>query len=183
KGEGYQSSWKQNNPLNASLGYSKKGYTNGEIGLEWIKHFDKTTKAKAAGRRRLLLVDGHVSHYTFALLDYARQNNIVVLCYPSHATHIYQGLDVVIFSVLKRSWTKARREFEQKGNKVTKSNFLSVYAHAHLEALTTDNIKAAVQKTGVVPFNRDVVTPEMMAPSAETSSHGTLPFRQASPIR
>ncbi len=29
------------------LGYSKKGYTNGEIGVAWIANFDKQTKAKA----------------------------------------------------------------------------------------------------------------------------------------
>lgn len=32
-----------------SLGYSKKGWTNGEIGVEWIKTFDKNTSAKAKG--------------------------------------------------------------------------------------------------------------------------------------
>ncbi|KAF8218535.1 hypothetical protein L208DRAFT_1350477 [Tricholoma matsutake] len=68
---------------------------------KWIKQFDKQTHAKAAGRRRLFLVDGHNSHYTCAFLEYACKNQIVVLCYPSHSTHIYQGLDVVIFSILK----------------------------------------------------------------------------------
>jgi len=48
----------------SSLGHSKKGYTNGEIGIEWIKHFDQHTKVKANGHVRLLLVDGHNSHYT-----------------------------------------------------------------------------------------------------------------------
>ncbi|RPD58513.1 hypothetical protein L227DRAFT_587190 [Lentinus tigrinus ALCF2SS1-6] len=121
----------------------EKGYVNGKFGLEWIKHFDKTTKAKVAGCHHLLLIDGDVSYYTFTLLDYAYQNHILVLCYPLHATHIYQGLDIVMFSILKHSWTEVQWKFKQKGAKVTKSNFLSMYAHAHLEALTTDNIKAA----------------------------------------
>jgi len=64
------------------LGYQKKGYTDGEIGVEWIKHFDKHTRGKAAGHRRLLLVDGHVSHYMCAFLEYACNNKIHVLCYP-----------------------------------------------------------------------------------------------------
>ncbi|SJK99633.1 uncharacterized protein ARMOST_02941 [Armillaria ostoyae] len=69
KGEGYQVSWKQENPLNAlyvpaiilvkfsfnihtwnRLGYFKKGYTDGEIGVAWITNFDKQTKAKAGGK-------------------------------------------------------------------------------------------------------------------------------------
>lgn len=166
------------------LGYSKKGYIDGSIGVDWIKHFDKHTKAKAAGRRRLLLVDGHASHYTFGFLDYARQNRIHILCYPSHSTHIFQGLDVVIFSALKRCWTEARDNFERnKRVRVSKANFLSIYAEAHEKALTPENIRAAFRKTGVVPFDPTVVTPAMMAPSAESSMHGTLPLPQASPVR
>ena len=53
-----------------SLGYSKKGWTDGEIGVEWIKIFEKETRAKANGRDRLLLVDGHNSHYTQGFLEY-----------------------------------------------------------------------------------------------------------------
>ncbi|KAJ8474688.1 hypothetical protein ONZ51_g7033 [Trametes cubensis] len=184
KGDAYQSNWKQDNPLNASLGYSKKGYTDGGIGIEWIKQFDKHTKAKARGRRRLLLVDGHASHYTYGFLDYARRNRIHVLCYPSHSTHIFQGLDVVIFSVLKRQWTRVRDEFERtKGVRVNKTNFLAVYAEAHQAALTESNIKAAFRKTGVVPFNPDIITSEMMTPSLETSTQGSLPLPPTSPVR
>jgi hypothetical protein len=95
------------NSLYVRLGYSTKGYTDGEIGVKWIKQFDKQTCAKAAGRQRLLVVDGHNSHYTHTFLEYPCKNQIVVLCYPSHSTHIYQGLDVVIFNILKRWWTVA----------------------------------------------------------------------------
>ncbi|TFK17242.1 hypothetical protein FA15DRAFT_605491, partial [Coprinopsis marcescibilis] len=45
--------------------------------------------------------DGHISHYSLGFLTYAHECNIVVIYYPSHTTHIYQGLDVVIFAV----WT------------------------------------------------------------------------------
>jgi hypothetical protein len=30
-----------------SLGYQKKGWTSGELGVQWIKDFDRKTKAKA----------------------------------------------------------------------------------------------------------------------------------------
>ncbi|KIK53950.1 hypothetical protein GYMLUDRAFT_144184, partial [Collybiopsis luxurians FD-317 M1] len=79
------------------VGYSK----NGEISVKWIKDFDKQTIVKANGQACLLLVNGHNSHYTQAFLHYARENDILVLCYLSHVTHIYRGLDIVVFSVLK----------------------------------------------------------------------------------
>ena len=129
-------------------------------------------------------MDGHNSHYTRGFLEYARNHRIYVLCYPSHSTHIYQGLDVVIFSVLKRRWTEARDDYErQRGHKVDKSNFLSVYAQAHMQALSKGNIIAAFRKTGVVPLDRNVVTDEMLAPSTTSSSAGFLPIPQASPVR
>ncbi|KAJ3924805.1 MAG: hypothetical protein NXY57DRAFT_907756, partial [Lentinula lateritia] len=49
---------------------------------------------------------------------------IHVLCYPSHLTHIYQGLDVVIFSSLKCAWSDEYDQFEWNHGKVTKTNFM-----------------------------------------------------------
>jgi hypothetical protein len=164
------------------LGYSKKGYTSGEIGHAWIENFDKETRAKAKGRRRLLLVDGHNSHYTRGFLEYARTHRIEVVGYPSHSTHIYQGLDVVIFSLMKHNWSVARDEWERKGHTVDKTNFLSVYAEAHTKTLTAENVKSAFRATGVIPFNPDIVTVERMAPSLTTSRRTTVPIRQSSPV-
>jgi hypothetical protein len=67
-----------------------------------------------------------------------------------HSTHVYQGLDVVIFSVLKRAWSDEHDKFEKSGPVVSKLNFLSVYARAHAHAFTTANILAAFSKTGIV---------------------------------
>jgi hypothetical protein len=42
-------------------------------------------------------------------------------------------------------------------------------------ALTSGNIKTAFRKTGIHPFNPNVVTPDMLAPSKETSLESHLP--------
>ena len=101
-----------------------------------------------------------------------------------HSTHIYQGLDVIIFSPLKRYWAEERDIAEcEHGQKVTKSNFLSIYARAHQRALSPDNIKSAFQKTDVHPFDPLVITSDMLALSRETSLqyNALLPFE--TPIR
>jgi len=169
--------------LNIRMGYQKKGYTSREIATAWIEDWDKLTKAKANGRHRLLVVDGHSSHFTMGFLDYARKNKIVVLCYPSHSTHVYQGLDVVIFSVLKRAWSDERDKFERSGPSVSKLNFLGIYAKAHVRAFTKENILSAFRKTGMVPFNPNVITDSMMAPSLETSISTRLPLKLTSPVQ
>lgn len=58
------------------LGYSKKGRTDGKIGVEWIKIFDEQTREKADEHHQLLLIDGHNSHYTLGFLEYATAHNI-----------------------------------------------------------------------------------------------------------
>lgn len=162
------------------IGYSKKGWTNGEIGVEWIKDFDKNTKDKANGRYRLLLVDGHNSHYTRAFLMYARLHQIIVLCYPSHTTHLLQGLDVVIFAILKHWLSYERDQWEREtGESVSKSNFLQIYGRAHFRALTPENIKTAFRKTGIWPLDRNVISKADMAPSKETSCEAHLPIESS----
>ena len=64
-----------------------------------------------------------------------------------------------------------------------KSNFLAVYGQVHIKALTSGNIKSAFKKTGVVPFNPDVITANLLAPSQPLSSTGVLPLEPPSPIR
>lgn len=116
-------------------------------------------------------MDGHTSHYSRDFLEHARERKILVLCYPSHTTHIYQGLDVVIFSVLKRRLSQERDVWVRKYMKeITKENFLEIYGHAHIETLTPENVRAAFRKTGVHPFDPTVVTESMLAPSKPTSS-------------
>jgi hypothetical protein len=148
------------------MGYQEKGWTDGEIGAAWMKIFEAITHKKANRKWWLLIVDGHNSHYTTAFLLLARLNMIIVICYLAHKTHIFQGLDVVIFAVLKLYLSQERDELLRSTRKaIDKSNFNMIYAKAYTHALTPENIKSAFQKTGIFPFNPDVVTPAMMAPS------------------
>ena len=64
----------------------------GEIGREWIEHdFDPPTREVAQGCPRLLIVDGHSSHFTQEFLEYAKDHDIHVLCLPPHTTHALQS--------------------------------------------------------------------------------------------
>ncbi|KIK84754.1 hypothetical protein PAXRUDRAFT_88313, partial [Paxillus rubicundulus Ve08.2h10] len=186
KGQSLSTNWHQDNALKVFNAHLPKGWTDGEIGWQWIEDFNKKTclKANATGHNHLLLIDGHNLHYTKDFLDYVRQNNIHILCYPAHTIHIYQGLNVVIFSPPKQYWTIKRDLFQNSTHqKITKANFISIYEKAHQKALTPENDHLAFKQTGVWPLNPDVVTGEMMASSLETSSHGQLPLPLPSPVR
>ena len=97
---------------------------------------------------------------------------------------MYQGLDVVIFGPLKLFWTQEKDKWLRgKRTKVDKTNFLRIYGAAHVRVLTPKNIKAAFSRTGAWPFNRLVVTAEMLAPSLESSCQAYLPVQPTTPVR
>jgi hypothetical protein len=167
-----------------SFAYSPKGWTDGGLSLPWIRDFDAQTKEKAEGRTCVLLLDGHSSHYTIELLEYANDNNIIILAYPPHCTHALQGLDVVCFAKLKKEFYEEIRRFEDEHHTpVTKGDFAGVWGRAFLRAATPATVKAAFEATGVYPFNPDVITEKQLKPSLPTSIKGSFPLPQPSPVR
>ena len=125
----------------------------------------------------MLLVDGHNSHYTLELLEYARKHNIVIICYPAHTTHVLQGLDVVCFGAFKTFWTQETIRFEREtGLRVQKENFLTPLSRAYVQGFTVTTVKKAFEKTGTWPFKRNAITAKMIAPSKETSIESHLPI-------
>ncbi|EOA88707.1 uncharacterized protein SETTUDRAFT_65552, partial [Exserohilum turcica Et28A] len=92
------------------LSVSENGWTNNELGLAWLKHFDEHTKTRQSstvGGHRLLIIDGHESHCSIDFQDLCKEKNIILLCMPPHSSHLLQPLDVACFSPLKRKYGDA----------------------------------------------------------------------------
>ncbi|KDQ09419.1 hypothetical protein BOTBODRAFT_117181 [Botryobasidium botryosum FD-172 SS1] len=172
KGHNFMSKWGDSNIAEASIAHSPNGWTDSKLAIEWIVNdFDPQTKEKAAGRTRVLLLDGHSSHYSTELLDFAAANNIVVLGYPPHCTHALQGLDEDI------------HKFEETHRRsVTKGDFTKVFGTAFLCAFTRESILAAFRATGIHPFNPDIIRPAQTKPSEATSVKGGFPLRHTAPV-
>ncbi|KAJ2923330.1 hypothetical protein H1R20_g13763, partial [Candolleomyces eurysporus] len=83
KGKNIKESWVKGNSINAFVTCSDRGWTDGQIGCNWLKDvFEPDTREKAQGRTRVLLLDGHSSHYTIEFIELARKHNILLLGYP-----------------------------------------------------------------------------------------------------
>jgi len=105
EGKVHLSTWysqKTDLPPQWKTAVSDNGWTNDALGLEWIKHFGYHTKSRVTGTHRLLILDGRSSHATPEFGQYCSENNIVVLCMPSHTSHLLQLLNVACFSPLKQ---------------------------------------------------------------------------------
>jgi hypothetical protein len=82
---------------------------NKVISREWIEHdFDSATKADSGGHTQLLVVDGHASHFTYELLEYAKSANIIVACLPPSTTHVLQSSYKAANNVLIANFTSSQ---------------------------------------------------------------------------
>lgn len=124
---------------------SENGWTNSRIVSNWlIKSFDPAKREKAAGRTRVVFLDGHSSHFSLELLRKARELDIKLIAYPAHCTHILQGLDVVCFAKLKRELTNEIRDWNEGHQRgIQKRDFAGVFGRAYLRAFTPELVKSA----------------------------------------
>ncbi|KAI6778341.1 transposase [Emericellopsis cladophorae] len=137
---------------------SSSGYSNDQIALSWIKHFDEHTAGAATSAYRLLVIDGHGSHHTKEFIGYCAKKRIIPFALPPHLTHLLQPLDVVVFQPLKHYHAKALDVIIRDGVvNVTKLEFLSLIEGVRRQAFTAKTIKSAFKKTGIWPFDPDLV--------------------------
>ena len=85
-----------------SAGYAhKSGWMTEENFKRFLEHFIsfvKPTKDKPV----LLLLDNHDSHVAFSVVQYAKDNGVVLLSFPPHCYHKLQPLDLSVFGPLKK---------------------------------------------------------------------------------
>jgi len=101
KGPGHYMGWYKN--LTAKerayrFSYSPKSWTDDKLVLEWLQQvFLPESSKRYPDLPWLLIFDGHGSHITFNFVSLGFSNNVLLLCLPSHSTHLLQPLDVGLF--------------------------------------------------------------------------------------
>jgi hypothetical protein len=129
-GKHHLSAWckEESLPSNWVISVSENGWTNNDLGLEWLKHFDSHTKKKTIGNHRLLIIDGHESHDSLQFQNYYKENKIITLCMPPHSSHLLQPLDVGCFAPLKKAYRRQAEFLIRQGiNHITKIEFLPCF--------------------------------------------------------
>ncbi|EAU30143.1 conserved hypothetical protein [Aspergillus terreus NIH2624] len=135
------------------------------------------------GAKRLLILDGHSSHLTAEFDDFCKQNAIICLCMPAHASHLLQPLDVGVSSPLKKAYGKLLEDRMAAGNNsIDKEDFLSLYPDAHKQVFTSANICSGFRGAGLKPLNPEHVLLKLTfrlrtptpAPSLAKSSNSSV---------
>ena len=163
KGKEFNQNWfLQGLPLTWVIAVSDNGWTTNQIGLQWIQHFEKHTRTKTIGSKRLLILDNHESHISLEFRSFCEENNIILLWMPPHSSHLLQPLDVGCFGPLKTAFSKQNQNLIRNHIfHVKKEDFLATFQTAFLATFTRTNIQAGFRGSGIHPFNPEAVLSQL----------------------
>ncbi|CAG9953466.1 unnamed protein product [Clonostachys rosea f. rosea IK726] len=132
----------------------ESGYSNDELALNWLQHFNEHSRKGQVGAKRLLLVDGHGSHHTAQFIEFCDNNGIIPFGMPSNLTHLLQPLDVCVFQPYKDYHGLALDRLVRDGAiEITKLEFLSIIEEIRKKAFKESTIKSAFKKAGIYPLD------------------------------
>ena len=141
-------------PADWRIATTDSGWTTNEVGLDWIKHFDRHTAPRTKGKYRLLILDGHESHHSTEFELYCKQHNIITLCMPSHSSHLLQPLDVGCFGPLKQAYGRQVEDLMRMNiTHISKLEFLCAFRTAYFASMTDKNIQGGFAGAGLVPHD------------------------------
>ena len=140
------------------VGLSETGYSNDELALEYIYHFDRQSQKSQKGGHRILLCDGYKSHLTREILAFCVLKNIHIFALPPHTSHILQPLDVVLFQPYKHFHAKAVDHATRTGcGSFTKLEFLAAIQGIRNTTFKRNSILSSFRECGIVPYNPAIV--------------------------
>jgi hypothetical protein len=119
----------------------------------------------------MLLIDGHGSHKTIAFIQKCLNNKVIPsqftamtriiltfiqilpFCFIPHSTHLCQPLDVVIFSMMQRSYGKLVLRTRKEGITISKAFFSKLLKEVRDEVLRPSVIIGSFSTCGYFPFS------------------------------
>jgi hypothetical protein len=142
------------------IAITDNGWTDNELGLRWLKDcFNVQTKSSQRGLYRMLVLDGHASHISTKAIDFCVENKIVLACLPPHSTHLLQPLDVGVFCPLATHYRNGLQSYTRLGASysIDKVDFIHLYQEARAKTLVPEIIRKSWAKTGLFPYDPQVV--------------------------
>ena len=158
-------------PSNILLSKTDKGSMEKKLFCEWLEKCVLAHKCEAnPSGTSLLIVDNHGSRFDLESIDLCRNNDLEILCYPGHLTHILQGPDVVLNKPISTIVDDMLDStiFIRGNNDVSRIAFINIIEHAVKEVCTPENVAKAFSATGVIPFNPNKVNLSQFATSSSS---------------
>lgn len=159
-------------PPGTSAEYHESGWMQKDIFLKWFERF--ITFARPTEEDPvLLLLDGHATHTkSLELIDAARKNHVILLCFPPHCTHRMQPLDVAFLSPVNTYYSEECRKWMQlnPGRVITIRQVGKLFGTAFMKAAVMETAVNGFRKTGIFPMDRNVFKDWMFQPAETTDT-------------
>lgn len=142
---------------------SDNGWINEDIFINWLRIFQEN---RVPGKV-LLIMDEHLSHFSLTAYGFCEENDIEVLCLPSHTIHMLQPLDRCIFKKLKSKYLEIETKWQDRNPTITMSqnNFNEMFCEAWKTTASNDLAVFGFSCTGIYPFNPNAIQGWQFAPS------------------
>ena len=146
-------------PNGYSLGHSANGWMTSDTFFTWISSIFYPAVKDKIQFPILIFLDGHTSHINLAVADFCREHEIIIFCFPPHASHVLQPLDVSVFGPLKKKWNKSIQDFRLLHKmSITRSHFFGIFDEPWQATIANKhNVVSGFRSCGLVPFNADAV--------------------------
>ena len=148
------------------------GYIDKDLFLEYLQHFVSQVKCSKE-HKVLLILDGHTSHTkSIVVIDFARDNGIILMSLPPHTAHRLQPLDTSLFKSVESYYDEAIRQWlrNHPGRAVTTWQVAGLFAEAYGRAATIQTAVNGFRSTGIMPYDPNVIPDHMYAPSDVTDT-------------
>lgn len=139
---------------------SQSGWSNSEIFQTYLQeHFIRFAKGGSGDQKILLLYDGHRSHISPNLIDWAVEHSIILYVLPPHTSHILQPMDVGCFGPFSKIYSNECQKFQRThSGSVNRYNVCSLACKAYTAALSPANLKGAFRRSGIYPFDPSAIS-------------------------
>jgi len=137
--------------------------------LLFMQHFVKHVRS-SKDKKVLLLLDNHASHLSIKIIEFARDNGVVMLTFPPHCSHKLQPLDRSIYGPLKKYVSAAQDSWMRNnpGKGMTIYDIPALVKEALPRAMTPINIASGFRVSGIHPFQNDIFSDADFGPSMST---------------
>ena len=139
--------------LSVALG---KGYSNTDIFSTYVKsHFFKYVQGTDPDQHILLMYDGHRSHISLSLIEWAKQNKLILFVLPPHTSHILQPIDVGCFGPSEVLFQAEVKKFTRQKSSTSVTRYIcGLVCKVYDKALQGDNLRVAFRRTGTYPLKK-----------------------------
>ena len=176
-----------NGPYGCVGSANRSGWMKANDFLVFMQHFVAVSKCSKE-HPVLLLLDNHESHLSIALIDYCRDNGIVLLTLTPHCSHKLQPLDRTVFWPFKKYVNTASDDWikSNPGKTTCIYDIPGIVKKALPLATTPTTVQKGFQVCGICPFDREIFSADDFLASSITdrpdSVDNAIPGNQASSV-